>query len=210
MANIVTSQTRIANRAFVLLGSVERITHVDDGLPLAEQVKDLWHESRREMFSLHPWNCLIRRARLNKAGAPAFGYSGMFQLPSDCLRWLPWSLDDCEHFEGEEEGGFLLTDATAPAIRYIADVEDVTKWSVHLQTLMAYKLAVDLCESATQIAGNVQEARVKYEGVNGDGGYLAEARRLDGLASGKRSNDSALAGSRWLAGYSGHRRAPGM
>ena len=212
MANIVTSQTRLANRAFILLGSTERVTSVNDGSPLANQVKDLWHESRRELFVLHPWNCLIRRAQLNRAGAvPAFGYTAQYGLPADCLRWLPWVQDDCEYFEGEEEGGFILASAgDMLRIRYIADIEDETKWSVHLQTLMAYKLALDLCESATQISGNVEEARIRFEGQDGRGGYLAEARRLDGMATGRRSNDTARVSSKWLAGYGGGRRAPGV
>ena len=212
MANIVTSQTRIANRAFILLGSVERIVSVDDGSPLALQVKDLWHESRRQLLVAHPWNCAIRRARLNRAGeVPAFGYSGQFLLPSDNLRWLPWVQGDSDWFEGEEEGGFILSNEPGPInIRYIGDVEDVTKWSVHVQQLMAYRLAWDLCESATQMSGNVDEARLAYEGQDGRGGYLAEARRLDGMATGSRGNDSARAASRWLGGYVGGRRAPGV
>lgn len=210
MADIVTSQTRIANRAFILLGSTERIVSLNDGTPLASQVKDLWHESRREIFALHPWNCLIKRAKLNKAGdVPAFGYSAQFLLPGNCLRWLPWVADDDAFFEGEEEGGFILANAEGPLlVRYIADVEAVTSWSVHLQTLMAYKLAMDLCESATQIAGNVEAARIRFEGMDGRGGYLSEARRLDGMATGRRSNDTARASSKWLAGYNGGRRAP--
>lgn len=211
MATIVTSQTRIANRAFILLGSTERIVSVDDPSPLAVQVKDLWHESRRQVLASHPWNCAIRRARLNRAGsAPAFGYSAQYQLPADCLRWLPWVHGDCDQFDGEEEGGSILCNRETPInIRYIADVEDVTRWSVHVQQLMAYRLAWDLCESATQISGNVAEARIAYEGQDGRGGYLAEARRLDGMATGNRANDSARAASRWLGGYTGGRRAPG-
>ncbi len=210
MANIVTSQTRIANRAFILLGTTARITSVDDPDPLAIQTKDLWHESRRQILVAHPWNCAIRRARLNKAGTvPAFGYSAQFQLPADNLRWLPWVTGDCDWFEGEEEGGAILSNEAGPInIRYIADIEDVTKWSAHVQLLMAYRLAWDLCESATQISGNVDEARIAYEGQDGRGGYLAEARRLDGMATGRRANDSARAGSRWLDGYAGGRRPP--
>lgn len=211
MATIVTSQTRIANRAFILLGSTERIASIDDPSPLALQVKDLWHESRRQVLVAHPWNCAIRRARLNRAGsAPAFGYAAQFQLPADCLRWLPWMDGDCDWFDGEEEGGFLLSDAAGPLnIRYIADIEDVTRWSPHVQLLMAYRLAWDLCESATQISSNVAEARIAYEGQDGRGGYMAEARRLDGMATGNRTNDSARQSSRWLGSYAGQRRAPG-
>lgn len=56
MADIVTSQTRIANRALILLGTVTRVISVDDPAPLARQIKDLWHESRRAAIISHPWN----------------------------------------------------------------------------------------------------------------------------------------------------------
>ena len=210
MNAIVTSQVRIANRAMILLGSVERITSLDDGSPLANQVKDLWHESRRELIGLHTWNFAVRRAKLNRQGDAAFGYASQFQLPADYIRWLPWGRDECDWFEGEEEGGFILCNATESInIRYVADVEDVTRWAPHFQILMAYKLAVDLAESATQISGNVEEARVKFEGADGRGGFLEQSKRLDGLSSGNRRNDAARVSSRWLDGYAGTRRAPG-
>lgn len=208
---IVTSQVRIANRALIFLGTVERISSFQDGSALAEQIRDLWHETRRELINLHPWNFAIRRAILNRQGAPLFGWASRHQLPADILRWLPWSIGDENYFEGEEEDGYLLSNELGPvSIRYLRDVTDDTKWPPHFQMLMAYKLAADLAESATQIAGNVEEARVRYEGQDGRGGYLAEARRLDGLASGHRRNDGARISSRWLDGYGGSRRAPGV
>lgn len=208
----VTSQVRIWNRALILLGSVERVTSISDSAPLASQIRDLWHESRRGAIVVHPWNFAIRRGRLNRAGiAPAFGYSAQFLLPDDCLRWLPVGRDSCDWFEGEEEGGFLLASETGPLnIRYIADVEDVLSWPAHFVELMAYKLAMDLAESATQIAGNVEDMRVKYEGPDGEGGQLARAKRIDGLSTGVRGRSNVETASRWLGAYRGSaRRAPG-
>jgi hypothetical protein len=195
VATIVTSQTRIANRALILLGTFERINSVQDTAPLAEQINDLWHESRRAAIAAHPWNFAIERVQLNEtAFVPAFGYSRKFALPPDCLRWLPPSRDDYDGFEGEEEGGFILSDAAAPLnVRYIRDVEDVTAWPVHFSVFMGYQIAMDLAESATQISGNVDDMAVKREEA------LMEARKLDGLASGNRSRGDIEILSRWTA-----------
>lgn len=195
MADIVTSQTRIVNRTLILLGSVERLVSVDDPVPLARQIKDLWHESRRTAIAAHPWNFALWRVQLNVAAeVPAFGYARKFLLPADNLRWLPPARDDCDGFEGEEEGGFLLSDADAPLnVRYIRDMPDVTKWPAHFATMMAYQLGLDLAESATQIQANVEDMQVKWDAA------FAEARRVDGLASGTRSRGNVQYTSRWLS-----------
>lgn len=195
MADIVTSQSRIANRALIVLGSVERIVSVEDPSPLAGQIKDLWHESRRSGIVAHPWNFALERAQLNEAPPkPVFGYARKFKLPAECLRWLPPAQGDYDWFLGEEEGGFILSDASAPLnIRFIKDVEDVSAWPVHFQIFMGYQLAMDLAESATQIGGNVQDMMNKREEA------LTEAKKLDGLASGNRSRGNVEMSSRWVS-----------
>jgi len=195
VADIVTSQTRIANRALIVLGSVERIVSVDDNSPLAGQIKDLWHESRRTGIVAHPWNFALERAQLNEASPkPVFGYERKFTMPPNCLRWLPPGQGDCDWFLGEEEGGFILSDASAPLnIRFITDVPDVTAWPAHFATFMAYQLAMDLAESVTQINANVQDMAYKREEA------LTEAKKLDGLASGNRSRGNIETSSRWVS-----------
>lgn len=197
MADIVTSQTRIANRTLILLGTSTRIISVDDPAPLAKQIKDLWHECRRNALSLHPWNCAVARWQLNADGvAPAFGYARRFRLPPECLRWLPWPRDSEFFFEGVEEGGYILSDAAAPLpLRGIQDVEDVAAWSAAFSYFMAYELAMALAQSATQFAGKEQDMAQARELA------LDEARRLDGLASGERTTGNA----RWLSRWAGSR-----
>lgn len=193
MADIVTSQTRIANRALILLGTASRIISVEDRAPLARQIKGLWHESRRAGIAAHPWNFAVRRTTLNAAGAtPAFGYARQFKLPPDCLRWLPPPRDSEFFFEGVEEGGFILSNAEAPLpVRFIADVPDVTAWSAAFDTFMAYQLAKDLADSATQFSAKQQDMAAEREAA------LDEAKRLDGLASGERTTGNARYQSRW-------------
>lgn len=193
MADIVTSQTRIANRALILLGTVTRINSVEDPAPLARQIADLWHESRRAGIAAHPWNFALARVQLNETGtAPAFGYARQFALPADCLRWLPPPRDDDAWFAGVEEGGLLLTDAFAPLpVRYIRDVEDVGAWPAHFSVFMAFQLAMDLADSATQFTSKQEQMAQAREGA------LEEAKKLDGLASGERTTGNARYTSRW-------------
>ena len=193
MADIVTSQTRIANRALILLGTVTRIISVEDPAPLARQIADLWHESRRAAIASHPWNFALFRAQLNETGiAPAFGYTRSYAIPPDCLRWLPPPRDDDAFFEGVEEGGLILTDWGAPLpFRYIRDVEDVGAWPAHFQVFMAYQIAMDLADSATQFSSKQQDMAQMREAA------LDEAKKLDGLASGERTTGNARYLSRW-------------
>jgi hypothetical protein len=195
VADILTSQTRIANRALIVLGSVERVVSIDDPSPLAGQIKDLWHESRRSGIVAHPWNFALERAQLNEATPkPVFGYERKFKIPANCLRWLPPGQGDCDWFLGEEEGGFILSDASAPLnIRYIKDVEAVELWPAHFAVFMSYQLAMDLAESATQIGASVQDMMNKREEA------LIEAKKLDGLASGNRSRGNVEMSSRWVS-----------
>lgn len=193
MADIVTSQTRIANRALILLGTSSRVISVDDPTPLARQIADLWHESRRAAIVAHPWNFALWRAQLNETGdAPAFGYTKRFALPADCLRWLPPPRDDDAFFEGVEEAGHILTDYGAPLpVRYIRDVEDVGAWPAHFHVFMAYQIALDLADSATQFSSKVEEMAQAREDA------MATAKTLDGLASGERTRGDARFTSRW-------------
>lgn len=181
------------NRAFALNGSVERINNIEDGSSIARQALDLWDESYRTLLAEHPWNFAIKRARLNKHGTPEFGYLHSYKLPTDALRWLPPGLGDCNFFVGEEENGLILTDAGAPLnIRYIANIDDWSLWPPHFAEAMAYKLAMELAESITQIQSNVADAADKFRDV------LRTAKRADGLASGNRSRGNVERQSRWM------------
>lgn len=194
MADIVTSQTRIANRALILLGTVSRVVSVEDPTPLARQIADLWHESRRAGIAAHPWNFALYRQQLNATGeTPAFGYTRQFRLPPDCLRWLPPPRDDDAFFEGVEEGGCILSNAPAPLpVRFIRDIEDVAAWPAHFQVFMAYQLAMDLADAATQFAAKQQDmAQARLDA-------LEEAKKLDGLATGERTTGNARYTSRWV------------
>ena len=214
MAVPAITQTRIYNRALALLGSVNRSSNIDDGNPWTDTLNEHWPQAIRDLLAEHPWNCAIGRRVLNKSGTPVFGDGYTYQLPADCLRWLPPAPDNDDYFEGVEEGGYILADAGASInIRYIRLIEDVTAWPPHLTNAMSYRLAMDAADAITQSTSIVEDMRVKYEGRDGEGGALARAKRADGLASGNRSRGNVTVISRALsAGYRGttYRGVPGI
>jgi len=189
------SKTSITNRALILLGSTKRMVSPDDASQVASAVEAIWPMLLEEVLAAHPWNFAIARYQASAdVEAPPFGYKFYYQLPSDCLRWLPWN-DDSEHFfVGEQEGDKLLTDAEAPInVRYIARIEDLSKWSPGAIGELVRALSVELAEVVTareEILDRMDNAAERK---------LRDAKRQDGLATGSRQRN-AVYRSNWLSG----------
>lgn len=208
MSLATPTKTRIFNRALAILGSAQRISNVEDGGNLAEQLDEHWPTAVRSLIAEHPWNFAIKRAVLNKGGEPEFGDGYTYDLPPDCLRWLPWSRSSCHYVEVVEEGGALIANGGEGInIRYIGLVEDESKWSPHFVDCMGYRLAMDAAEALHSITGNVADLERKYEAA------LIAAKRADGLATGDRDRGDVITSSRALdAAFSGYDNyhVPGM
>ncbi|HEV2746414.1 MAG TPA: hypothetical protein VGW34_03840 [Allosphingosinicella sp.] len=194
------SQTRIVNKAAVLLGTLERIVAITDSSALAITAKALWDETRDEVMADHPWNFALSRAALAASAdeAPAGSqYAYAYELPQDNLRWLPWRPDHVDHFEGEQEGRYILSNAAAPIyVRYIRRVEDLSKWSAGYIEALTAKLAMYMAKPITGQSGMIDRMARLYEQA------IANARRQDGLASG-RTGRTASYRSHWLAARNG-------
>lgn len=188
----VSSQTEIYNKAVMLLGSQETIGRHEDG-GLAQSLTKFWNLSRRAALMLHPWNFAINRQILQRDpdNAPPFGYANAFELPANCLRWLPWDEGSRYFFEGEEESGFLLSDEESIHVRFIWDNEKVAAWSALFCQVMAYQLAFEFCEGKTQLRGLRNELRIDRDEL------LIEAKSADGLATGNRRRPNVRVRSRW-------------
>lgn len=205
MALPTQTQPRIYNRALSLLGSTNRTTNTDDKKPWTDTLNELWPQAVRDMLAEHPWNFAIRRATLNLHQQTEDGY--LYQMPADCVRWLPAPKGDRHYVCAAEEGQYLLTDSDSPPrIRYIAEVDAVDEWPAHFAGAMGYRLAMDAAEAMTQSTSIVEDMRRKYEGMDGEGGALAKAKRADGLATGDRERGNVETRSRALTAAMG--RAP--
>jgi hypothetical protein len=217
------SQTQIANNALSRIGSGEVLTSIDDPTSQsARRVRSIWPQLRRAMLARHPFNFAIRRRLLNPAGAGTPGSDQLpswdegltgYQLPEDCLRWLPPAEDDRHGYEGEREGNFILvrgrwqqTDGAPSPLpcRYIADIDEVPTWSPGFVEGFTEALAKLLAQPVTQSATMAQGLHDTAEEA------VRLAKRLDGLETGRRRRSGVAVRSDWLSarsrGYSSSHR----
>lgn len=190
---IVISQTDIVNKAQILLGSTERLGQIDDGGTLASTYRTLWKIAVRSALEAYPWNFAITRQELLRdTVAPAFGWAARFRLPADCVRWLPWARGDALHFEGEEEGGYILCDQEDYLpIRYVRFTDDMGLWTPLFGDALAYTLAMERCEGATTLRGLYRDLADARDEIH------MMARRADGMKTGQRQRGNLPAQSRW-------------
>lgn len=140
----------------------------------------MWDRVRRHELSRYPWLFARTRAKLPaEAAVPAFGWARQFILPSDCLRVIQIGTDGwLEDREGryELENGRILTDDAAPlSILYIRDVTDTARFDASFVEVLAARIAVEIAETVTGIAGKVQMAEAMYREA------VADARRNNAI-----------------------------
>jgi hypothetical protein len=191
------SQAQICNAALAHLGEGQRVTDINaDGTPLAKVFLQTWDQAVDEVLADHPWNFAVKRKNCAiSAGVTPDGsqYSQAFEKPADMLRWLPWSEDHEDYFEGEEEGDYLLSNAEAPiAVRYIARITHVAKWSAGFRAALAAKLAAMNAYAVTGQRAVASDMQTLYDDV-----VLPKAKRQDGAASGDRRRH-LVSRSDWL------------
>lgn len=110
--------------------------------------------------------------------SPAFDYSYLYLLPTDCLRIL--SIDNDLSPEAYRiEGGFILSDETSIDFRYIYDVTDYTTMDALFYQCLAHYLAYTLCDHITASDGKKNELHTYLYGGQGKRGILPQARFVD-------------------------------
>lgn len=189
------SPTRICQRTLVLLGTAQRLSSLDDGSVLAQAFRDIFDECRDELLAEHPWNFAVQR-RLVAVSADYEGdddWAYGFELPANCLRWLPWAVDHVLGFEGVREGRFILANEVGPLnVRYIERVEDAARWSPGYCEALAGKLAMWVAPAAA-VQSDTSAARAEkiYETA------LSRGRRMDALENGDNDRGPEFR-SNWL------------
>lgn len=173
MASVVD----ICNKALSLIGQ-EAIVSLDDNSPQAFACRTHWAPLRDEVLRGHKWNCVSKRALLNRLiEAPAFEYKYYYQLPADCL--MVKELIPAQNFE--VESGLLLCDSETAAIKYIKSEDDTTKYDAQLSAALSFLLASELAYLSTSSASLADGFDKK--GAN----KLADAKASDSF-EGKRSD----------------------
>jgi hypothetical protein len=177
------SRTDICNSALLRLGAAT-IADITDNSPEARACAIQYDSNRRSELRRHPWNFAIKRVVLAPdTTAPAFEFDAAFSLPADCLRVI---LPNDSTIDWVIEGGKILTSwssspvtgsttANTLSLRYVQDIEDVTKFDPAFYDALCVALATDLCEKLTTSNAKKQALMEEYKGI------ISEARRSDAI-----------------------------
>lgn len=166
MASVVD----ICNYALSKVGE-NTIISLDEGTPEANRCKALYPLSRDSVLRIHPWNCVIKRARIaSSVDDPEWGFDKSFPLPADNLRLL--DVDTVNDWRVESNS--ILADTTGPLdIRYISRVEDSQQYDAHVVDVISSHLAIELVEVLTQSNTKKQLLMQQHEKI------VTNAKRSD-------------------------------
>lgn len=146
---MATSKTEICNVALSMFGG-QRIIDLND--PDTEEAKlcaAVYDTLRLDLLDQYSWNCATKRAALNQLSAtPVFGYDYKYELPSDYIRIL--EVEHQKSYPYVVEGNQLHSNNDGVNIRYIYDIEDVSRFSQRFSMTLSAYIAATICYNLTE------------------------------------------------------------
>lgn len=177
----MASQVEICNAALYKVGAA-RITSLADGTKYANILSSIWELKRDSELQANWWTFAIARheaAALDDA--PVGDWSYQYLVPSGFLAMVQLG-EDLSLYEDdtgpqfEIEGGRILTDQAAPLfMRYVKRVTNTGEFSPLFAEALACRLAVELCEAATQSLPKKELLIQQYKAA------IREARRANAI-----------------------------
>lgn len=156
----MADKLKIINMALIQNGAEPLLSLTQDTIN-QRRANGIYNEVRDTVLAGHPWNRCTKRAQLSLLSeTPAYGYTYMFQLPTDCLRVLRSDADLGEKRCWVVEDDKLLTDEGTIAIQYIFRNENVAHYSPGLVIALSARLEAELCYAIT---AKPDLARAKFE-----------------------------------------------
>lgn len=142
------SATSICNIGLIELGEPPLVS-LQDNRKAALICNARYDQIRREILQAYIWNEAKKQAVLAASPvAPLFTYGNAYPLPGDFIRMV--DLPDNDQAVWEVMSGQLLTDEGAPLhVLYGWDLQDPTKFSPLLSTVIGLAIGVDLCKPLT-------------------------------------------------------------
>ena len=158
----MASNVQIANSALTKLGAA-RIMSLSDNKKEAREINAIFELRRDHLLRSHNWSFAMERTTLPALDdTPAWGYSYLYQLPTDCLRvvqvddmWVVPGLADYTSGPDSEPykitGRRIETDIGAPLkLRYVKRITDAGAFDAAFVEVFAADLADQVCEALTQ------------------------------------------------------------
>jgi len=161
------SQIGIWNKALRTIGE-SRLTATTDPVKAATLLGDAWVETYSAEFEANPWTFAIKRTSLAaSATVPEFEWEYAYPLPTGCAfvidcpeldrrQWTIESTDDVKTILTKWNYGQAVN------VRYTAVVTDVGKWPQLFADAVAFKLAMEICESISQSNTKMEIAASRY------------------------------------------------
>jgi len=142
---MAASVVEILSSALVELGE-DRITSADQDTERARIASEVYETERDALLEEHPWKFATTRAELARlAEVPAFGFAFAFALPTDCLHVLDtWPETHCR-----VEGGRLLADVPAMAVRFVRRVTGPTAMPPTFRAALSARIAAKVAKKIT-------------------------------------------------------------
>ena len=149
------SKSSICNLALSVLGNYADVSDIDTPKTDPERVFAKWYDIIRKstLKMLIPSFAMDRVVVAVLTEAPTFGWTQAFEYPANCLKLLGVGEVEEKTDNYAVEGGVILSDDDATSglnIRYIKDIEDVTKFTPDFIKLLSWELAYAVCMEITQ------------------------------------------------------------
>lgn len=169
MGGTAVSEVSIINLALLKLGAptVGARSETLEMDAVFEHCRDL-------ELAKHPWKFALQRTTLAPSATdPEFDYDYAFVLPANCLRVLPPSRFGVDWIieQVADDTCILSNESNTLQVRFLARIEDVTKWDVTFVEVMACRLAIQTCEKITQSNAKKDEVKEQYRDA------VAEAKK---------------------------------
>jgi hypothetical protein len=182
----IISDTAVANFAAGVLDNYA-VTAIDENTSLGRFFQREYTFVRDEVLQTYPWAFAKKRALLAaNLDVPAFGYASAYQLPTDCLRLLPLTVDgkeDAPSVKYELEGREVLCDVRSVLpIRYIRQVTNAAEFTPLFARVLGARLAMMAATRITGKSGYFDKASGLYREA------ITEARLVDSLERGTPSD----------------------
>jgi len=177
------TETEIANAALSTLGEREIRDYATDTDPVAIEVRRWFEVVAEEELMQFDWPFALVRVTINPdVTAPAFGWVSRYEIPRDCVRFLPVTEsgeDSGISIPHEVEGGFILADTSGEIrLRYVSMIATPADWPQNFQSMFIAALARKLAENVTGLSNALGTAEQRYQEVS------QRVRRFEGRQTG--------------------------
>lgn len=155
MTATINSKSGVCNLALSRLGNFPTVNNIDiPKTPVEITFANVYDTIRQDLLTiLMPNFALKRRLVALQTATPAFGWGYQYEYPVDCLRLLGIGEVQDKQNTYAVEGGVIMSNdlySTGLPIRFIQDIEDVSKMTAQFINTFSQFLGEAVCLALTQ------------------------------------------------------------